>query len=359
MPASFDIASKDGSYRVSVESGLAARALSRQDEAIVLHDAFFAALVAPLGNNSVSIVADERHKSLDALPAVISRMRELGANRHTHLIAIGGGVIQDIAAFCAAVFMRGLSWSYLPTTLLAMADSCIGGKSSINVGGYKNLVGTINPPKQVLIDPDFVRTLSDEQMVDGFCEAAKICFCRDAKTFEKYLALDARPGMAGQALETMLCLTLDAKRWFIEIDEFDRRERLLLNFGHTFGHAIESASDFRMSHGCAVGLGMLCAINLGAKMGVGYSGCASVRRLEKYIKDLLATVPHTANRLAGVTAQQCLAHCLADKKHETNNFVFIVVNSDGVVERRRLAKTVENRRIIVDAFAEVLGKYQS
>src|SRR6478609_8243674 len=117
MPASFDIASKYGGYHVSVESGLAARALHHQDDAIVLHDERFTGLVAPLGGKSVSIVADERHKSLDALPAVISRMRELGANRRTHLIAVGGGVIQDIAAFCAAVFMRGLSWSYLPTTL--------------------------------------------------------------------------------------------------------------------------------------------------------------------------------------------------------------------------------------------------
>ena len=124
----------------------------------------------------------------------------------------------------------------------------------------------------------------------------------------------------------MICLTLDAKRWFIEIDEYDRCERLLLNFGHTFGHAMKSASDFRMSHGAAVGLGTLCAIRLGAKLGVDYSAAAGVKTLDNYVKDLLATVPRTADRLAGVKAQHCLEHCLSDKKHETNNFVFIIVN---------------------------------
>ena len=173
------------------------------------------------------------------MPQVISRMRDLGVNRNTQLIAIGGGITQDVAAFCATVFMRGLRWSYLPTTMLSMADSCIGGKSSINVGKYKNLVGMIYPPEEVLIDPDFAQTLSEEQMVEGLCEAVKICFCRDEATFARYIALNPRADTLAHGLENVLGLTLEAKRWFIEIDEFDKAERLLLNFGHTFGHAME------------------------------------------------------------------------------------------------------------------------
>ena len=359
MPASFNIACAEGSYDVVVKSGLAADVLAFEGDAIILHDALFEALVAGSRHGRIPIVADERHKSLDALPQIISDMRTLGANRATHLIALGGGIVQDIASFCAATFMRGLSWSYAPTTLLAMADSCLGGKSSINVGSHKNLVGTIHPPEHVLIDPDFALTLSSEQSVDGLCEAVKICFCRDHKTFDRFLDQDARPGISGAALEDVLSLTLGAKRWFVEIDEYDRAERQLLNFGHTFGHAIESASGFRVSHGCAVGLGMLCAISLGASLRINYAADVRVGKLQAYVEGLLSAVPELAHRLAGVSADQCMTHCLSDKKHERDNYIFILVGATGTVERRRLAKSEANRNAIIRAFADALEKYQS
>ena len=359
MPASFEIACSDGSYRVGIESGLAAKALARSGDTIILHDAYFTALAQQFPGNSVAVVAEETNKSLDAMPAVISRMRDLGVNRKTHLIAVGGGITQDIAAFCATVFMRGLTWSYLPTTMLSMADSCIGGKSSINVGKYKNLVGMIYPPEEVLIDPNFARTLSDEQMVEGLCEAVKICFCKDVQTFERYIALNPMPGMPARALEDVLGLTLEAKRWFIEVDEFDKAERLLLNFGHTFGHAIESATNFRISHGTAVGMGMLCAIALGTRLGRNYAATPRVARLREYTELLLATVPDKDKRLAGITAAQCFELCRSDKKHEKDNFVFITIGEDGLIERLRLPKTADNSAILTAAFADILAKYQS
>ena len=187
-------------------------------------------------------------------------MRELGANRATHLIAIGGGVIQDIVTFCASVYMRGLRWTYMPTTFLSMADSCIGGKSSINVMGYKNLVGNFYPPSQVLIDVDFVDTLDAEKVVGGLFEAAKICYARSYGEFAAYLAEHPASKMSLDVAHVVIVRALRTKKWFIEIDEFDKKERLLLNFGHTFGHAIEAGGDFSVPHGIAVGLGMLVAI---------------------------------------------------------------------------------------------------
>ncbi len=163
----------------------------------------------------------------------------------------------------ASVYMRGLQWAYIPTTLLAMCDSCIGGKSSINVGPYKNLVGTFHPPAAIMIDPGLVSTLSLEQTVSGLVEACKICYCRGTAAFQEYLDLKPSPSMTEGQIEQAVLLSLSSKKWFIEIDEFDRAQRLLLNFGHTFGHAIEGASHFRISHGIAVGVGMLCAIRLG------------------------------------------------------------------------------------------------
>ena len=137
--------------------------------------------------------------------------------------------------------MRGIAWSYMPTTVLAMVDSCVGGKSSINVGPYKNLVGTFHPPKQIDIDPLLATTLASEQIAAGLIEAAKICFCRGPASFAEYLGQEPGVGMGTQALEHVILTSLLAKKHFIEIDEFDKKERLLLNFGHTFGHAIEGA----------------------------------------------------------------------------------------------------------------------
>ena len=121
----------------------------------------------------IFIEATEMEKSLDRAPALIERMRAGGVNRRTLLVAVGGGVIQDISAFVASVYMRGLTWSYVPTTVLAMVDSCIGGKSSINVGPYKNLVGTFHPPQQIHIDPALAETLPRDQFASGLIEAAK------------------------------------------------------------------------------------------------------------------------------------------------------------------------------------------
>ncbi|WP_448629983.1 3-dehydroquinate synthase [Cellulomonas soli] len=183
-------------------------------------------------------------------------MREAGVRRGDHVVAVGGGVIQDLATFVTDVYMRGLPWSYVPTTLMAMADSCIGGKSSINVGDVKNLVGGIYPPSAVVVDPDFLASLSATARAAGFSEAAKIAFCRGPETFDGYLA--AYDGFEGDP-DALIDLVLRAKRWFVEIDEHDRKERRLLNFGHTFGHALEVAVDHRISHGLAVAFGVLCA----------------------------------------------------------------------------------------------------
>ena len=157
----------------------------------------------------------------------------------------------------------------------------------------------------------------------------------------------------------MLGLTLEAKRWFIEIDEFDKAERLLLNFGHTFGHAIESATNFKISHGTAVGMGMLCAIALGKKLGRTYANAPRVAQLQDYTEKLLTTVPDKDKRLAGVTAGQCFELCRSDKKHEKDNFVFIAIAADGLIERLKLSKTAENSTLLTASFADILAKYQS
>lgn len=178
MPASFDIASASGSYRVTVGTGLLADALRTHAEAIILIDERLAHVLPADAARVIRVAATEDNKSLEQSAPIITRLRKLGANRRTHLLAIGGGIIQDISAFAASIYMRGIPWSYLPTTLLGMVDSCIGGKSSINVYGYKNLIGNFYPPAEIVIDLDFLKSLNVDQMVGGLCEAAKICYAR-------------------------------------------------------------------------------------------------------------------------------------------------------------------------------------
>ena len=231
---------------------------------LLLVDAFFRDRIAlPEDLPVIWIEATEEAKALrETLPVFIA-LKQAGLGRASRIAAIGGGVVQDIATFVASLFMRGISWSYVPTTFLGMADSCLGGKSSINVGPYKNLIGNFHPPSRIDILPVFARTLPAVEMAGGAAEAAKIAFCRGASAFAGYEQL-ASPVLSGtwqeQQLAELLHATLTVKKWFIETDEFDQAERRLLNFGHTWGHALESATSFAIPHGLAVAIGMMASI---------------------------------------------------------------------------------------------------
>ena len=260
---SLTIQSAGGSYEVHVATGNFAETLSRIEDVHILADAFFRPHFANHPAQPIFIEATEHAKSLDQIPALIEQLRTNGANRQTHLVVIGGGVLQDIATFVASVYMRGIAWSYDPTTVLAMVDSCIGGKSSINVGNYKNLIGTFHTPDPILIDPTLAETLPRDQFASGLIEAAKITFCRGPEAFAAHLTTNPSTSMTTASLEALVINSLQSKKHFIEIDEFDKKERLLLNFGHTFGHALEAETRYtRFLHGEAVAWGMRAATYL-------------------------------------------------------------------------------------------------
>jgi 3-dehydroquinate synthase len=230
---------------------------------LLLVDDFFAGRLDPaLDDRVVLIHADEAAKSFDRMGELLLELKQRGLNRSSTLLGLGGGVIQDITTFVASVFMRGIPWTYVPSTFLAMADSCLGGKSSINVGPAKNLVGTFHPPRQITLMAPLARSLPLTELRGGLAEAAKICFCYGSESFDRYLHLSA-PLLAGEwsdlQLAELLHHVLTVKQWFIETDEYDRAERRLLNFGHTWGHALESATDYAIPHGLAVALGMQAA----------------------------------------------------------------------------------------------------
>jgi 3-dehydroquinate synthase len=356
MFASFDVVSTTGSYGVEIEPGLLERTLSAPGERLFIVDEFLADRLRQVGIDPVAIVADEHAKSLDRMTEVIVALRERRTTRNSELVAIGGGVVQDIAAFAASIYMRGVGWTYVPTTLLSMTDSCIGGKSSINVGKYKNIVGTFHPPSAVLIDPALTHTLSAEQKAAGLIEAAKICQCRGSKVFGRYLALMPSVDADDGTLAAIIDESLRAKKWFIEVDEFDRAERLLLNFGHTFGHALEAATHFAVSHGIAVGLGMLAALELSQLMGLTTGEAPEIVRFRKHIEELVAVVEGLPGILADVSLDSLLEAFGSDKKHSRDRFAVIIMTGAGEVERRFLPRDEASSALIRTAYESMLRR---
>jgi len=206
------------------------------------------------------VTSSEQNKTLSTVETICAFLREAGLTRSGRILAIGGGVIQDLATLAASLYMRGVRWAYMPTTLTGMMDSCLGGKSSINVGAMKNLVGNIYPPERIYIDPSFIETLDRESIDSGLAEGVKIAFARGNEAFTEFVDNASAENPGNDASTSSLILhSLSCKKWFIEIDEFDKAERQLLNFGHSFGHAFEAASNFGVQHGIGVALGVLAA----------------------------------------------------------------------------------------------------
>lgn len=200
--------------------------------------------------------ATEESKSLDRFPAYFEHLVEHGVRRDHTLIAIGGGIIQDINCFIAATLMRGVSWKLYPTTLLSQADSCIGSKSSINTAGAKNILGTFTPPDEVYISTQFLETLAEEDIRSGVGEILKVHAIAGPDHFDRlatdYSRLFNDPAIMGHYIRR----ALEIKQPFVEEDEFDRGPRNIFNYGHSFGHAIEAATNFTIPHGLAVTMGM-------------------------------------------------------------------------------------------------------
>ncbi|MEN6320673.1 MAG: AroB-related putative sugar phosphate phospholyase (cyclizing) [Syntrophaceae bacterium] len=202
----------------------------------------------------------EEGKSLETAQNLYDNLIQYAAKRNMTLISIGGGILQDISGFVASTLYRGINWIFVPTTLLAQADSCIGSKTSLNYKNYKNLIGTFYPPSHVYIYPQFVLTQSDPDFFSGLGEVVKLHMMGgDKKVIE---ILDLLPGIIKRnavALFTSVKNSLLIKNDYIADDEFDTGKRNLLNFGHCFGHALESTSEFEIPHGQAVVLGMWLA----------------------------------------------------------------------------------------------------
>jgi 3-dehydroquinate synthase len=360
MSVSFEISSSLKSYQVEVVTELLEDGLYQPGKDFVLVDEHVLDLYPFLqSENIISIPAIEESKSLETVAFVIEKLRSLGANRNSHLIAVGGGIIQDIATFTASVFMRGITWTYYPTTLLGMADSCIGGKSSINVGQYKNIAGNFYPPEKILVDTKFCGTLKYEELISGLCEAVKICFAAQDDQFDKYLSLANDDGLVKEEdLAEVISLSLLTKKKFIEEDEFDNGVRLLLNFGHTFGHAIEAAGNFSITHGVAVGLGMQMAVKISSQLLSIELPNLRAKLLDYYLTSMLKGVPNLAKNLQLISAESILDKFKSDKKHTNKEYVIIIPDQNGFLIRQYVNKNNEFELMLKEVFVFIKGLYE-
>ncbi|HEX9158718.1 MAG TPA: 3-dehydroquinate synthase [Rhizomicrobium sp.] len=335
----------DRSYTIHVGSGLLERT---------------GALVAQLANGLVPVVTD-RHVARFHLEPVVASLRAAGLNpepivlepgegtksfaelerlldtlldsgldRGGFVVALGGGVIGDIAGFAAAVLKRGISWAQVPTTLLAQVDSSVGGKTAINTRQGKNLVGVFHQPRIVIADIDALRTLPRRELVSGYAEVAKYGALGDAEFFA-WLEACANTALAG-GVEERLYMVARSCRMKAEIvgrDERESGERALLNLGHTFAHALEAATGYsdRLLHGEAVAIGMVLAFRLSAELGL--APASDGERLKKHLRAVslpvgLADVPGERP-----DAETLIGHMMQDKKAKDGKLTFILARGLG------------------------------
>lgn len=215
-------------------------------------------LLKGLDSNTVVIGIDAREdkKSYKGLIPIIQDLINNGFRKNHRLIGIGGGIIQDITAFTASIMYRGVKWIFFPTTLLAQGDSCIGSKTSINFGEYKNQIGGFYPPNKIFINLEFLNTLSEADLQSGLGEMSHYFIVAGEKDFKEY-KMDYEDALTdNNILAKMISNSLKIKKSYIEIDEFDQHKRQVFNYGHSFGHAIESLTDYAVPHGIAVSFGM-------------------------------------------------------------------------------------------------------
>jgi len=217
-------------------------------------------------NAVIGIDASEQQKSYQGLVSIIERLINGAFRKNYRLIAIGGGISQDVTAFTASIMYRGVEWLFFPTTLLAQGDSCIGSKTSINFGRFKNQVGGFYPPSKIFIDLNFLNTLPESELQSGLGEMCHYFVVAGEDDFKRYkreypLALRDRDILSG-----LITRSLEIKKSYIEIDEFDRNERQVFNYGHSFGHAIESLTGYSVPHGIAVSFGMDMANFISVKL---------------------------------------------------------------------------------------------
>ncbi len=357
MKRVIDVALGTRSYPVTIAAGLldapqaVTAAIGGRHVLLVSND-----VVAPLYLERVRAACAQHHvaqvilpdgevqKSLASADRLFTALARMGASRDATIVALGGGVIGDLAGFAAALWMRGVPFVQIPTTLLAMVDSSVGGKTAVNLRQGKNLVGAFHQPRAVLIDPNVLQTLPKRELRAGFAEVVKYGAIGDTAFFlwlerhaESLLTLKADTTI--EAIER----SVRHKAGVVARDEREDGERALLNFGHTFGHAIENLGHYQgLNHGEAVAVGMVLAADLSTRIGM-----ASVDDRDR-LNDLLARLGLPTRVPSGYAAQTLLDAMRLDKKALSGQLRLILWRGIG---RAEIVGSVADEKILETLWA--------
>lgn len=347
MSSMVNVALAGRSYNIHIGQGLIAQAgtllkpVLRSARAIIITDRSVAKLhleqlraslqAAGIEDAEPIVVASgEQTKSLAGFEDLIEQMLDRAMERSVTVVALGGGVVGDLAGFAAATVLRGVDFVQIPTTLLAQVDSSVGGKTGINTRHGKNLLGAFHQPRAVIIDTDVLDTLPKREMLAGYAEVVKYGLIDDAPFYE-WCEQNAGKLMAGDnaAREYAIAHSCSAKARIVAADELENGPRMLLNFGHTFAHALEAEAGYGagLLHGEAVAVGMVLACRLSERLSLCPPDLAA--RLAAHLKSLgmPASIGDTPCR--GVSASKLLEHMYHDKKVEGGKLTFILTRGIG------------------------------
>lgn len=346
----------DRSYDVLVEAGLLAQAgeILRQRNHMpkriaVISDSNVAALHAEALADSLTaagfpfslhtVPAGEASKSLAQAESVCREMIRAGHDRASLVLALGGGVVGDLAGFVAAIFYRGVPFVQIPTTIVSQVDSSVGGKTGVNTGEGKNLLGAFHQPSLVLIDPETLRTLPDREFREGFAEVIKHAAIRDAAMLEELAALDPQNR---DVPHDLIARNIAIKARIVEADEHEiTGTRALLNFGHTIGHGIEAAVPYgQLLHGEAIALGMRAALFLSER----HAGLAPAAS-----RQILGVLHHFGLPLVlpdAIATDLILEKLATDKKFSAGGIRFVVLENPGLATLTRAVSHDDLRQAI-------------
>ena len=349
-----EVKTKSQNYQVRIGRGLLAHLSDELENALAgqkrpstiavvtesnvapLHLAATVEALAPFGAQVVQYIfpAGETSKHLGTVTQILNFLAENHVTRSDLVVALGGGVTGDIAGFSAAIYLRGIRVVQIPTTLLAAIDSSVGGKTGVDLPSGKNLCGAFWQPSLVLCDPELLRTLPQEILHDGVAEAIKYGVIGDRPLFDLLASQNL-----DEHLETVIERCVASKAAIVARDEFDRGDRALLNFGHTFAHAIEKCSGFAVSHGRAVGIGMVMMSQLAYQQGWTHEECAPAvaQALQRYA--LPTATEFTPTRL--------LPYLLGDKKRSGKELTLVIPETIGHCVRKSI--DVEELREILES----------
>ena len=276
----------------------------------------------------ITIGQGEKNKTLETVSSIYGQLLDLEADRSTFIVGIGGGIVCDIAGFVASTYMRGMPFGFVSSTLLSQVDASVGGKNGVNFGGYKNMVGVFNQPEFVICDMALLSTLPVREILCGFAEIIKHGAIADSRYLD-FLEnqRDAALDKDAAIIEHLVYRSVEIKAGVVTRDEREKGERRKLNFGHTFGHAIEKLTG--MPHGEAVGIGMVMAANLSVQKQL--LPPSDARRLERIVESYGLPVRPPVDTQSMLTAMR------KDKKREGERIHFVFLDALGSAQVEQIA----------------------